>query len=406
MAMRVLVFDDDAAIGRSVARAATMAGLRAVAVTDAKAFEMSFQSAVPQVVLLDLQLGDTDGIAQLRQLSAWRYAGKLVLMSGFDARVLGAAEALARNLGLKVETALEKPLRLADLEHLFERLSSTGQPPSAARLRDAIVHNEMILEFQPVVTREPRKLEKLEALIRWNHPIAGRIAPAEFLPVAENDTETIDRLTDWVLGASVNAWQDMARRGVKVALGVNISTRNLHDLALPDRIGQMLRSGGMPPGQLAIEVTESAAFSDSERTLDILTRIRLKGMRLSIDDFGTGFSSLKLLRQIPFTEIKIDRSFVKDLTQSRDSRAIVKSIIDLAAHMELGCVAEGVETEETATLLENLGVRHLQGFLIARPMPIEAVPTWLAAWLTRDTRGAGPADGRSRAAASESVPNC
>ena len=137
----------------------------------------------------------------------------------------------------------------------------------------------------------------------------------------------------------------------------------------------------MPARHLCLELTESAAFKNATSTMDILSRVRLKGMQLSIDDFGTGYSSLKMLRQMPFSEIKIDQSFVGDATTSRDSRAIVRSIIDLAANMDMACVAEGVETEETADLLEHLGVRDLQGYLIARPMPVAAVPTWLASWL-------------------------
>jgi DNA-binding CsgD family transcriptional regulator len=147
---------------------------------------------------------------------------------------------------------------------------------------------------------------------------------------------------------------------------------------LPDRLEQRLRAGGMPIQHLCLEITESAAFKDTGRTMEILSRMRLKGMQISIDDFGTDYSSLRLLRQMPFSEIKIDRSFVADMTTSRDSRAIVKSIIDLAANMEMSCIAEGVETAETADLLEQLGARNIQGYLIARPMPIEAIPAWVA----------------------------
>jgi DNA-binding NarL/FixJ family response regulator len=132
--------------------------------------------------------------------------------------------------------------------------------------------------------------------------------------------------------------------------------------------------------------------------MDILSRVRLKGMQLSIDDFGTGYSSLKMLRQMPFSEIKIDRSFVNDATTSRDSRAIVKSIMDLAANMEMGCVAEGVETEETADLLERLGACDMQGFLIATPMPVEAVPAWLAIWMQA---GTAPSQSHARSSAPE-----
>src|SRR6185312_16209557 len=135
---------------------------------------------------------------------------------------------------------------------------------------------------------------------------------------------------------------------------------------------------------LCLEITETAAFKDATRTMDILSRTRLKGVQLSIDDFGTGYSSLKLLRQMPFTEIKIDQSFIKDLTTSEDARVIVKAIIDLAANMKMGCVAEGVESDEAAELLEQLGACHLQGYLIAKPMPVEAIAGWLTIWTQSD----------------------
>jgi EAL domain-containing protein (putative c-di-GMP-specific phosphodiesterase class I)/DNA-binding CsgD family transcriptional regulator len=198
--------------------------------------------------------------------------------------------------------------------------------------------------------------------------------------VAESDTATIDALTDWVIGAAVEAYQVLTELGVSVPLAVNISTLNLHDRSLPDRLEQRMRAGGMPMQHLCLEVTESAIFKDIKCAMEILTRMRLKGVQLSIDDFGAGYSSLKLLRQMPFTEIKIDRSFVGDATTSRDSEAIVKSIIDLAANMDMRCVAEGVETTETAELLEQMGVCDMQGYLIAPPMPVEAVPAWLAGW--------------------------
>ena len=207
------------------------------------------------------------------------------------------------------------------------------------------------------------------------------VCPPSFLPMAESDTTVIDALTDWVVDAAVDAYQVLAELGVSVPIAVNMSTLNLHDLTVPDRLEQRLRAGDMPAQHLCLEITESAAFKDAAMTMDILSRMRLKGMQLSIDDFGTGYSSLKMLRQMPFSEIKIDQSFVGDATTSRDSRAIVKSIMDMAANMEMGCVAEGVETEETAELLERLGSCDMQGYLIAAPMPVEAIPAWLQVWL-------------------------
>lgn len=385
MTTRVLVYDDDAAIGRLAVRVATMAGMEAVAVTEADAFNESLASFAPQVVLLDMQLGSTDGIEQLRLLADRHFDGLLVLMSGFDVRVLGTARVLGQNLGLKIEGVLEKPLRVAQLEEVLQRVDYVGQAPSAGRLMQAIANEELNLDFQPVISRHPKELKKLEALVRWDHPMIGRISPDTFLPIAENDTQVLDAMTDWIVSSAVEAYQILTQLGMTVPIAVNMSTQSLHDLNLPDRLEQRLRAGNMPPQHMCLEITESAAFKDAAITMDILSRVRLKGMPLSIDDFGIGYSSLRMLRQMPFTEIKIDRSFVSDMTTSRDSRAIVKSIIDLAANMDMGCVAEGVETEETATLLEQLGRCDIQGFLIAHPMPIEAVPAWHSIWLRSDT---------------------
>jgi EAL domain-containing protein (putative c-di-GMP-specific phosphodiesterase class I)/DNA-binding CsgD family transcriptional regulator len=382
--MRVLVFDDDEAVGRLVVRVAAMSGLEATAVTDATVFADHLRNSPPQVVVLDLQLNGTDGVEQMRLLADRHYAGALVLMSGYDTRVLGSAHAVGQGLGLKVERVLEKPLRVADLEQVFERLQSAEQSLTGERLLEAIAENELALDFQPLVTRHPKTLKKLETLVRWEHPVLGRIPPGDFLPIAANNVTTTDALVDWVVGATVEAHQVLTELGLQVPLAVNISTQNLHDLTLPDRLEQRLRAGGMPPQNLWLEITESAVFKDTGRTMDILSRIRLKVMLLSIDEFGTGSSSLQMLRQLPFSEIKIDPSFIADVTTSRESRAIVKSIIDLAASLDMNCVAVGVETAATTDAIEQMGACYLQGFFIARPMPVESVAPWVATCLWGD----------------------
>lgn len=381
MTMRVLVFDDDEATGRLVIRVAKLVGLEASAVTNTADFQHSLVNAPPQIIVLDLQLGPTDGIEQLRFLAERQFNGLLVLISGFDNRVLTTAGTVAENLGLNITATIAKPIAVEALEQVLQRLQRGRQPLTAADLLAAIRENEMCLEFQPIVTRQPKVLRKLEALIRWDHPTLGRVSPNDFMPIAENNREIMDALTDWVIGATVEAYQVLSELDMNVPIAANISTQNLHDLTLPDRLAERLESAGVPAGHLYLEVTETAASQDINRMMDILTRIRLKGMRLAIDDFGTGYSSLRALRQLPFSEIKIDQSFVKDVTTSRDSRAIVKSIVDLAANLEMDCVAEGVETEETAGLLQQLGVHILQGYLIAPPMPIEAVPAWWGIWM-------------------------
>lgn len=381
MTMRLLTFDDDEATGRLVTRIARLLGFEATSVSEQDAFHSSLQRLPPDLVVLDLQLGSTDGVEQLRFLAQQQYRGTVILMSGFDTRVLSTAAALARDLGLRVEVSIEKPIRAAQLEEVLERLKLVQRPMSPNRLLDAIANDELSLEFQPIVARTPKALRKLEALARWDHPTLGRLPPAKFVPMAETDILVIDALTDWLLHAAVDSYRLLARHNIRVPITTNVSPRNLHDLSFPDRLEKLLRDANMPPQHLCLEITESAAFADAPNTMDILTRVRLKGMQLAIDDFGTGFSSFKLLRQMPFTAIKIDKSFITDLAVSRDSQAITRSIIDLAQNMEMESIAEGVETEEVAAMLEALNVRSLQGFLIAPPMPVESVARWLEGWL-------------------------
>lgn len=377
---KALVFDDDAATGRLVVRTAALAEIDAVAVTDAVAFKDHLQSFAPHIVILDLQLGQTDGIQQLRVLAENRFTGPVVLMSGYDARVLDSARSLALGMGLKVAAVLGKPLRIADLEGVLFGTRFTRQNIVAEDVLRAVEQDELSLELQPVVSRNPRRLTKCEALVRWEHPKAGRIPPGDFLPVAEARTDVMDAVTGWVIRAAADAYQVLRDVGITVPIAVNVSAQNLHDARLPDRIQELLSARSIPAHHLCIELTESAAFKDAAKTMEILSRIRLKGMKLSIDDFGTGYSCLQMLRRMPFTEIKIDQSFVTDLDVSRDSRAIVKSIIDLAENMEMGCVAEGVETESIAAMLDEFGRCDMQGYLIAPPMPVEAIAAWLSAW--------------------------
>jgi EAL domain-containing protein (putative c-di-GMP-specific phosphodiesterase class I)/ActR/RegA family two-component response regulator len=380
MTMNLLVFDDDAAIGRLVQRVAVLSWLTAKAVTEVAAFEESLATEPPHIVVLDLQLGDTDAVEQLRFLAGRQFAGAVIIMSGFDGRVLEATASVGRSLGLNIAAALSKPIEVTELEAVLDQLQTTPHSISGESLLDAIGNNELFLEFQPVVSRQPKMLKKLEALVRWNHPTLGRVSPADFLPIAEADREIIDALTDWVIDAAVRAWRVLLDMGVSMPIAVNISPLNLRDISFPDRVSRKLAAAGMPATHLCLEVTETAASSDPTRMMDILTRLRLKGMRLAIDDFGTGYSSLTALRSLPYSEIKIDQTFVADMTTSRDSEMIVKAIVDLARNMGMTTVAEGVDSEEKAAMLEAMNVDLLQGFLIARSMPVESVPGWLAAW--------------------------
>jgi EAL domain-containing protein (putative c-di-GMP-specific phosphodiesterase class I)/DNA-binding CsgD family transcriptional regulator len=253
-----------------------------------------------------------------------------------------------------------------------------GERLTLKRLLTAIDDDELCLDFQAVVSRNPRQVKRLEALVRWQHPVLGRLPPAEFLPLAESDEAAMNALTDWVVDGTVEAYQVLAELGFSVPLSVNMSMLNLHDSTLPDRLEQRLRQGSMPTRHLHIEVSVSDSFADTSRVSSVLARLRLKGMAMAISGFGSGNASLKLLRQLPFSEVKLDRSFVRDIASSRESQVIVKSVVALCNSLSVDCVAEGVETAASANMLEALGVSQLQGEFIARPMPVEAVSAWIA----------------------------
>ncbi len=378
--MRALILDDEAAIGRVICRVAQSAGFIAESATEPAAFQAYYRLARPDVVLLDLQLGKEDGISQLRFLAEQHHQQAVVLVSGFDRRVLAAAERLGRDLGLDVVTSLVKPFRAEELAALFDRLAAQLSPLTAGQLFDAIANDELALDYQPIVEPAQRKVIQLEALVRWRHPARGILGPDRFIPLAESDTATIDRLTEWVVTTAARDCLRMQAHGPGTRMAVNVSVRNLDKLDFPDRVEAIVDRERVPPSLFSLELTESAAAQHPIKNVDVLSRLRLKGIDLALDDFGIGYSSLKVLHTLPFSTIKIDRSFVADLADSRDSQAIVKAMVDLARNMEIDCIAEGVESQESAKLLEDFGVRKLQGYLFSKPRPIEELTRWQHHW--------------------------
>jgi EAL domain-containing protein (putative c-di-GMP-specific phosphodiesterase class I) len=190
----------------------------------------------------------------------------------------------------------------------------------------------------------------------------------------------IDALSDTVTRQAVAQMGQWRERGIDAEVAINLSGRNLHEEALADRLDGLCRQAGIAGDRITIEVTESAAMADPLRALDILTRLRIKGFKLSIDDFGTGFSSLVQLHRLPFSELKIDRSFVQECNRSRDARIIVKTMIELAHNLDMSVVAEGVETRDVLDTLSDLGCDVAQGYGLAPPMDAGRVPDWLEQW--------------------------
>lgn len=395
--MFLIVLDDESRIAAIIAAVARERGWTVgVAVSDTE-FQKLYAAIVPDAIMLDLRLGSSDGIEQLRFLQAAHYRGAVVLMSGFDARVLASAQHVGRSLGLRITTTLEKPARVTRirdvLKELESQLESAAVPDSADALAapesdsiqpegvaEALQRGEMDLYLQPILNAAYLSVVRLEGLIRWRRPGSGLVLPDKFISVAEREPDVIDRLTFWVIKTALEQYTRLAASGHPIPISVNISGMNLRSLDFPDRLAELVAQAGASPAALALEITESVAMRDRGPIGDILTRLRLKGFELAIDDLGTGHSSLEALKDMPFSEIKIDKSFVSDALKSRTSLAIVTSIIDLAGRMGVICTAEGVESDDISVLVTNLGINHLQGYLYSRPIPFANLEAWLAAW--------------------------
>jgi diguanylate cyclase (GGDEF)-like protein len=244
-----------------------------------------------------------------------------------------------------------------------------------AELRQAIEHNQLIVHYQPKIALDTGKMIGAEALVRWQHPKNGLIPPDQFIQSAEN-TGLIKPLTDWVLSTGLRQCSNLLSNDTMQHLAVNISARSLHDLRFPDLVDRLLKVSGIPPEKLMLEVTESAFMVDLQRTVETLAVLSHMGVMISIDDFGTGFSSLNYIKKLPINEIKIDKSFVSDMTSDENDLSIVRSIIELGHNLGLKVVAEGVENKAVLDSLAALGCDHCQGYYISHPLPYERFQSW------------------------------
>jgi diguanylate cyclase (GGDEF)-like protein len=254
--------------------------------------------------------------------------------------------------------------------HSLRRLTLIGE------LRDAIDDGQLELHYQPKVNLRQQRTSDVEALVRWQHPTLGLIQPEEFVHLAEQNG-LIASLTDWVLQAAVQQCCDWRERGISLRIAVNLSAHSLHDMNLPNHIAAILKAAHLPATYLSIELTESAMMSDPARAMDIFGRLSTMGIRLSIDDFGTGLSSLSYLKRLPVNELKIDKSFVIDMAEDEHNAVIVRSIIDLSHNIGHEVVAEGVQDHDVLQLLEMLGCDTAQGYYISRPRNAADLEIWL-----------------------------
>ena len=347
------------------------------------------------VLLCDVNMSGMDGLELLRHVADVADQPAIIVISAESQRILQTAHQLAQAHDLRVLGALAKPVRRAQLEQALRSLGERwGQgepvrPPSdaAARifeltpdeLRGGLADGAVLPHFQPKVACATRTVVGVEALARWNHFERGLISPTDFIGVAER-CGMIKELTRTMVQASLAQAGRWRRAGLNLSVAVNVSILDVEDLRFFDFMQETAAVEGVPPHMITLEVTESRIVDRLTSALETLTRLRLRGFRLSLDDYGTGASTLDHLRRLPIDELKIDRVFVHGSSVDANLRAMLESTVALAKQLDLGTVVEGVESEADWHLARTLGVDVIQGFAVARPMGAQDFGCWLPQW--------------------------
>lgn len=285
---------------------------------------------------------------------------------------------LLRRAAIAMQDAARQPERLQ--LYLQGRDAAHQRQVSLVRdLRHAADSGELLLHYQPKLDIRERRVQAAEALLRWNHPHYGMVSPGEFIPLAER-TGSIQLLTAWVVGEALRQLREWNAFGLRLHVSLNISTKDLIDLQFAERVARQLAEQGVAAEQLVFEITESAMMQDPERALEVLRQLRQLGVQLSVDDFGTGYSSLAQLKRMPVQELKIDQSFIRELSEYSEDAVIVRSTIEMSHSLGLRVVAEGIEQAPMLELLARWGCDTAQGYLVGKPMAAGAFEPWLRQW--------------------------
>lgn len=392
----LMVIDDEQDICELVSDVAEMIGFtsdQCSVLNDLAELELV---PMPDILALDLSMPEVDGIEIINHLGSLPNKPQLILMTGFERSVLDGAHKLADRLDVPVLGQLNKPFSIQMLKELLEKPLETNELRAGshkakpvmstfnpAEIPAAIRQGQFITYYQPQIDLKTGDLHGVEALVRWHHP-KGLIMPDDFLPEIESNQQILP-LTESVIEQSMQQMIRWREAGLPpLQTSINLSAAYLSDLDLPGLMLRLLKDFSIPPELITFEITERIGLNDNNQSvLDTLTRLRLKGFYLSIDDFGTGYSSLAQLNQLPFNEIKIDKSFIFHMMSSPISRTIVESSISLAQQLNVRCVAEGIETDEIRSVLQTMGCDIGQGYHYSKALPPDDFIQWAQEYIKK-----------------------
>jgi EAL domain-containing protein (putative c-di-GMP-specific phosphodiesterase class I)/CheY-like chemotaxis protein len=393
--LRFLVVEDHDFQRRMQTDLLTKLGAQAVhAAADGRAaLDIVSDPARPvDIVISDLEMPGMDGMEFIRHLGESGTHVSLILVSALERKLIASIAMMTEAYGIKLLGIVEKPLtpdKLHDLVKLHRvapatqaRGPASAPPFTVEEIAEGLRNDEFEPFFQPKVKLTTKEVHGAEALARWRHPQRGIVGPYAFISLMEQH-ELVDDLTWLMLRKSALMCSRWRASGLDANVSVNLSLKSLGDVSLADRVTQIVLDAKLDPRHMVLEVTESAATTHLAKALENLARLRVKGFGLSIDDYGTGYSSMQQLSRIAFTELKIDQGFVSNAAREESARVILASSLDMAKKLRISAVAEGIETQEDWDLLLQLGCDLAQGYLIARPMDAESFMKWVDDWKSR-----------------------
>jgi EAL domain-containing protein (putative c-di-GMP-specific phosphodiesterase class I) len=375
-ANRLLILDDDPGALHFLAEVGRRCRFDVALAESSADFRDAYERFDPTLLLLDLRYDRGDGIDVMAYLGRQECRARIILVSGVDARTLEAARRIGLNHGLAIVGTTEKPTPFDVLESLLLTHREPEAAEWSAELQRAIDLDELTVFYQPKARVADGHLVGFEALARWFHPTRGEISPEHFIQVAEV-TGQIAPLTYRVLSRAITDHAIWAEAGHRLTVAVNISAMMLRRDDFVDTLCDLVEQHRMPPECLILEITESIAIRSPSLAMEMLSRLRLRGFHVALDDFGAGYSNLSVLARLPIDELKLDRSILKAANESRHGRTIVGAIAQLARELGLRTVAEGIEDFQRGGWLADVGIDQAQGYGIAAPMPSSEVLTWI-----------------------------
>ncbi|BBP45445.1 signal transduction protein [Thiosulfatimonas sediminis] len=390
MHKHALIVDDELGICELISEVCELQNIQSSYLTDATLFTQALgEHPETSLIFLDLNMPNKDGIEVLRELTDIQFQGQLVLMSGFDDGVLSSAYELAIELGLCLMPSITKPFTLQEIRTILETLYSPLANSTTSILAEDICehsyervkkwldNDQLVVHYQPQIHLQKLTLEGVECLVRLIDDDGILIYPNDFINTVE--THGLNQvLLEKVVDRFCADYQQNPKCFADLSISINVSALDLDRLSFPDDLWGKIKTTNIQPQNIIVEITESRAIEQMRVGLDILARLRLKGFQLSIDDFGTGRAVLGNIRKLPYNELKIDRSFVDQLTSNPRTLSLTHDLIQMAHHLGLRIVAEGIEDIQTAEVLRQMHCEIGQGYLYAKPMPLAQLAHWIA----------------------------